>query len=175
MSAFNHIPNRAAASSTQPSEFLVGPKGTLRPCLEDLYYPNLSVVSTVKINYQEGDGSTKQVTRYFHDIARRTLFLAWASLDPQTNGPRGRNPLFDQLCGVTPLSTPCAVPRSLHRSGTAILSTHPLSLRFHVSGLPARRDHHLAEAGKSSARCRVRLLTRRARNAIHASHGGYFA
>jgi hypothetical protein len=79
---FNHIPNRLANETTKPSEFLIGPAGKIRPDLVDLYAPKPGIVSTVSISYAvAAAGQTKTITRYFHDVARRSLFLAAVSLD----------------------------------------------------------------------------------------------
>jgi hypothetical protein len=81
---FAHVRNRRVADQPKLSGFLVG-KGlaTIQPKLEDLYNGNLDVVFQVKLNYKSYTEPPKCMTqttpredRRFHDVARRTLFLA---------------------------------------------------------------------------------------------------
>ena len=88
---FQHIPNRPLHSSAVPSEFLVGK--TLHPQLADLYYGDPKAVSSVPVQYTTYTGLAGKpcqtavsppatVVRKFHDVARRTLFLAAIQTDP---------------------------------------------------------------------------------------------
>ena len=101
---FTHIANRPANGSSQLSSFLVGPANVMRPKLEDLYNGNETVVKKVSVSYEKF--STKGCTTMvhvdkgsvskFHDIARRTLFLA-ALLHPFVLPDRGGTPVAQQF------------------------------------------------------------------------------
>jgi hypothetical protein len=95
---FAHLPNRDRNQSTVPSGFLIGKGKNLHPSLVDLYYGEDSVVWPVKVPYTTYTGpaggpcATPTVSpvcakRKFHDVARRSLFLAAVQTDsPLTNG-----------------------------------------------------------------------------------------
>jgi hypothetical protein len=99
---FQHLPNRLPGAATAPSAFLVG--NTLHPELIDLYYQTQTAVSPVSIVYQTyaaPSGSTTcnvpvpvlaSETRWFHDVARRTLFLAAEWWDQATARARDQPP-----------------------------------------------------------------------------------
>ncbi len=80
---FAQIHNRKENESSVLSEFLIG-KGAVHPRLVDLYYGNQNIVTTLSIRYTNYVGSPPCMTqnpnnvsqRTFHDLARRTLFLA---------------------------------------------------------------------------------------------------
>ena len=83
---FAHVQNRRPKETAKLSGFLVG-KGlaTIQPKLEDLYYGNPTVVFQVKLTYNTYSAPPQCTTlvnpqplldRRFHDVARRTLFLA---------------------------------------------------------------------------------------------------
>jgi hypothetical protein len=88
---FTHIPNRLANEASTPSEFLIGPgtKGAnIQPRLADLYYAKKEVVWRFDLKYKTFTGTPNCTTaadvtipRAFHDVARRTLFLAAAQKD----------------------------------------------------------------------------------------------
>ena len=94
--AFAHITNRAPGAPSRLSTFLAGTgrgKSTAHPNLSDLYYAT-GPVQTVTLDYKEfhraADGNCtiadpKPVVRRFHDIARRTLFMAAILTDPLPN------------------------------------------------------------------------------------------
>jgi hypothetical protein len=85
---FAHIPNRSRIAPSIPSGFLIGQGAAsgknLHPSLVDLYYGNEKVVWPVTIGYQTYAGGSCQTATNsmanckFHDLARRTLFLAAA-------------------------------------------------------------------------------------------------
>jgi hypothetical protein len=97
---FAHIPNRLPNASSVPSVFLAGQDpqhgSNLHPSLVDLYYGEPTVVDSNSFTYTtyEGAGSpcgtavTKQIVRKFHDVARRTLFLAAVQTDTAHNNGR---------------------------------------------------------------------------------------
>jgi hypothetical protein len=78
---FNHIKNRNAGENAVLSSFLRG-NGTLKPSLGELYFADIKVIPPVTVAYQTYGGECKTlmdappVTRQFHDLARRALFLA---------------------------------------------------------------------------------------------------
>jgi hypothetical protein len=86
---FAHIPNRGDSESSHLSTFLTGSdRGVLRPNLEDLY--NGSNLKTVNVKYDTYPAASGCMTAVisevpakskFHDIARRTLFLAGVIAD----------------------------------------------------------------------------------------------
>src|SRR5262249_43937438 len=88
---FTHIANRVSGKNAVLSDFLVGYRkvpGTepnLKPDLINLYIPNDKVVLKVDVNYKTYVGGSdcttlddhpRKTTVWFHDIARRTLFLS---------------------------------------------------------------------------------------------------
>ena len=88
---FNHVPNRNPAAAAVLSKFLAGQHplygATLHPDLTDLYYGNPAMVWVVKVPYQTYTGKPgapcnvpadpkPTAVRKYHDVARRTLFLA---------------------------------------------------------------------------------------------------
>ena len=92
---FRHITNRMPGAPSRLSTFLAGTGTTAKPKLSDLYY-GTGPVRKVTLNYKEfhhaADGNCtiadpKPVVRRFHDIARRTLFLAAILTEPLPNGP----------------------------------------------------------------------------------------
>lgn len=95
---FQHLANRKkGATKSQPSNFLIGPDssgGSMRPDPVDLYYPDSNLFWQVSIDYTTFGGARcttpvrQTEVRRFHDIARRTLFLAAASLDQPMNHGR---------------------------------------------------------------------------------------
>jgi hypothetical protein len=101
--SFTHLQNRAPDSPSLPSAFPVGPDQTdgttLHPSLLDLYYCNAKSVSSANVSYTTYTGgfsnscmtsSGVNETHRFHDVARRTLFLASLLAEPDNN--RGRSP-----------------------------------------------------------------------------------
>jgi hypothetical protein len=90
---FTHIANRRPDRDAVLSGFLVGKSGNLRPILDDLYIGADSVVWPVEVEYQyytgTGASCTTQATAgpvvKFHDVARRTIFLAAAMNDIPTH------------------------------------------------------------------------------------------
>jgi hypothetical protein len=104
---FLHIPNRLRTRASVPSGFLIGqnPQSgmNLHPSLVDLYYGEQKVVWRVTLSYTtyggRADGPcetvvSKQVSRNFHDVARRTLFLAAVQTDSILHNAR---PLANQF------------------------------------------------------------------------------
>jgi len=83
---FNHIANRDSGENSKLSGFLIGEEGDLHPPLLDLYTAKKSKVWQSEIKYKAYTGAmcdtpttdddSPTVVRKFHDIARRTLFLA---------------------------------------------------------------------------------------------------
>ncbi len=79
---FMHVRNRLTTASSALSAFLVGPANNSRPLLEDLYYAQNTVLAVDQcyIGYPGNSACTtgyrRPVHQSFHDLARRTLFLA---------------------------------------------------------------------------------------------------
>jgi hypothetical protein len=79
---FQHIQNRGRGGSSQLSTFLQGHgPDTFKPSLIDLYNNSTSVAPKVSVGYQTFPVANCKVpappaVHQFHDIARRTLFLA---------------------------------------------------------------------------------------------------
>jgi hypothetical protein len=96
---FRQISNRAPGESSTLSSFLAGTGGTNpHPALLELYYAEAypEVVRPVVVNYGDYSGNCsdnkenpRTETRYYHDIARRALFLAEAP--GETRGTTGQH------------------------------------------------------------------------------------
>ncbi len=86
---FQHIANRRPGENAKLSLFLTG--NTLKPTLEQLYNATASEPVTVNFQTYTGDQckvrTCKTVTRQFHDLARRSLFLAALITAPQPSDP----------------------------------------------------------------------------------------
>jgi hypothetical protein len=96
---FAHLPNRLPQDSSVPSGFLVGKGNNLHPSLTDLYYGHENVVWPVTIPYTTYGGppscqtqaaNLANAVRKFHDVARRTLFLAAVQVEADFH--RARSP-----------------------------------------------------------------------------------
>ena len=79
---FKQIANRQSDQAAVLSKFLVGPAGNPKPKLQDLWRPQPGAAQSATVNYDEFGGADcmtagpSSATRSFHDIARRSLFLA---------------------------------------------------------------------------------------------------
>jgi len=79
---FKHISNRRRNEAASISAFLAGKYNDPKPKLADLWVPDMNVVQGAKVTYTAYSGggcttpSQSSETRAFHDIARRSLFLA---------------------------------------------------------------------------------------------------
>jgi hypothetical protein len=87
---FTHLANRSPEASEVPSAFLIGKDSNPHPTLKQLYYGDESAFLSVKIDYTHYTGSGRgpcntatstSTTRRFHDVARRSLFIAAVSTD----------------------------------------------------------------------------------------------